>query len=173
MDPVTEQGLIDLVSLGNTLELSLYLNWCYYVKNKLSQEDLHRFNLECAEWRHTLGAYKQFQDLYCKHHCLKIDNGLHHPNMHIFQPSILFHAVSLYKYKQRMGAFGSNFNLDQLKSSFITHFQEFHPLIVNPFKQDINRPSDELHYIHTFEWPGPSFSVVSVPDTEDIEMAGR
>jgi hypothetical protein len=162
MDPLAPDGLLDLVTLGNLIELIRCLDRRSYTDGIPTFED--------AELEYARLAFAKFKILFCTHHHLIVDTQKVDPMTELFDISLLRFAVTLIVYKRRKSRFNTAFGLGELIKKIADHLSEFHARLVPKFTQDIQRPEDQLEYIRTFDWTGPDFTVGEGPSTPYQEV---
>jgi len=163
IDPTTTEGLLNLVALGNLLEICwIYDPRTYVPKN--SEQTVPA--VEIAQRSTIRRAYHDFQQSFAQRQHLKMDGKLVDPMTMFFQVSILHLTVSICKYKEIEPEANQVFSPEQLRSSAISHFYMYHPSLVKLLKQELAKPVKLLPYCKTFNWSGPNFEVV------DSRLAG-
>jgi hypothetical protein len=150
LDLRTPQGLLDLVALGNSLELAHLLDRRHWEK-AVPPEDV-------AERAHTRSTYAAFQEAFSRRHLLKIGNELHNPIKALFKPSLRQFAVTLVQYKTKMHNFDDAFTAGAFKKAIVGYFAA-HRVDELP---DLSQALKQIHldYCDSFEWTGPEFSIV-------------
>jgi hypothetical protein len=163
-------GLLDMVTLGNLLELSwVYDQRTYQDDDQWLQEEIHQ--------RSTITSLFQFfKDRFQAQQRLFIDGNHMEPMTGLFHPSLLRVAVQIYKYKQREDRLQQPFSSQQLGQHLVTHFKKLHPDLLPELMRDMEKEEEDLGYCNTFDWSGPAFTVVSIPENSadtDVPMAGE
>jgi hypothetical protein len=152
IDPRTTQGLLDIVALGNVLELSMFLDRRFW-NHAVPPED-------AAERRNIRLQYAAFQEKFSSNHRLRVGEQLLDPRPTLFKPSLHHLGVSLLHYKLHMREFDRAFTPAKLKTAILSYFTDYHRDLLDEVSADLNRPMEELDYCNTFEWSGPQFEIV-------------
>jgi hypothetical protein len=157
IDPTTTEGLLNLVALGNLLEICwIYDPRTYVPKNSKKTVPA----IEIAQRSAIRRAYHDFQQSFAERQHLKMDGKLVDPMTMFFKVSILHLTVSICKYKEIEPEANRAFSPEQLRSNAISHFYMRHPSLVKLLKQELAKPVELLPYCKTFDWSGPNFEVV-------------
>jgi hypothetical protein len=157
MDPLSMQGLLDMVTLGNLLEL------CWFYDEQAYQwvED----KTKTGQRKSVISLFSMFKDMFQSKQCLMIDGELMDPMTALFQPTLLQLAVQIFKYKQRETSDQRKypFTTRQLRRALYAHFEKLHPSLLQALKDDFAKSDGDLEYCTTFEWTGPDFTIVARP----------
>jgi hypothetical protein len=153
MDPETTNGLLDLVTLGNLIELLPYLDRRSYSDNIPPSED--------GEAGYARMAFANFKALFCANQHLIIDSQKADPMTALFDISLLRFAINLVTYKKKKYSFDGAFTPLELSSKITNHLYQYHRQLLPLFKKDIQRPEVDLPYLRTFDWMGPDFLVAT------------
>jgi hypothetical protein len=153
MDPMSMGGLVDIVTLGNLLELCWVYDGRTYIKGGIPQVDINQ--------RRTITSmFQYFKDRFQAQQRLLVEESHVEPTTGLFHPSIVQLAVQIYKYKKREDTAHHPFSVQHLRRNLVTHFKELHPDLVPELMRDMDRVEDP-EYCLTFDWTGPEFRVIS------------
>jgi hypothetical protein len=150
LDPRHAEGLLDLIALGNVLELSY--TWEFVDSTESQEAKRHRTRIS--------GLYQQFQRDFATTYGLKTVNGTEDPLDGLFRPSLLQFAVSIINYKNMMEGYETKISPATVRRMILQHFRGSYPLLVPELAAELGKPQDQLDYCKTFEWTGERFEVV-------------
>jgi hypothetical protein len=164
LDPRTPEGLIDLTTLGNLLDLSHCLDHRFY------SDDIS--DAEKAEMDHTRQVFQGFKSVFSKHQHLLFDMRQADPMDTFFNPSLLHFASSLIRYKTRMRTFDGTFSPMELKSAIFLHFEMHHKHLLSSLKEKCQADTSTVE--PSLDWTGPAFIIQEhthiQDDCEDSEL---
>jgi hypothetical protein len=169
MDPMSMDGLVDIVTLGNLLELCWVYDERTYEKVGISQA-------ETKQQRTITSMFQFFKDHFQAQQRLLVEGSHVELMTGLFAPSLLRLAVQIYKYKQREDVSTQPFSSQQLGRHLVAHFKELHLDLLMALKRDMDKAEEDLDYCLTFDWTGPKFTVISIPENSaraDVPMAGE
>jgi hypothetical protein len=161
IDVTTMDGLLDIVALGNLVEL------CWIYDPRVHGEDNEEEAIPLSEMaqRVALGeAYREFQRTFADRQRLVVDGQHVDPQTAFFDPSIVRLAVTLCKYKALEPEVNPAVSADMMVRCAREHFSQCRPSLLSAFDEESTRTVDDLSYYGTFEWAGPAFSVVRKPE---------
>jgi hypothetical protein len=154
IDPTAPQGLLDVVVLGNTMELVRYLDARFY--QTTPSETIN--DAELAEYDFITEQYSVFQKAFSNRYVMVIDEKRVDVINHLFKPSILHLAVSIVTYRRGTGSFEAGYDEAALEDAIRGHFIQNHPDLVEEYDRDL-REGQQLHYLKSLDWTGPAFSL--------------
>jgi len=163
-DFTTQEGLLDLVTLGNIVSLSHLLD----SRSGLGQGLLQGANAErlCAQ-----ADFFEFQDAFSKKFFLMFNGKKTHAQHGLFDPFILQLLVTIAKYKKMMGStFDAAFSFKTLYDGSLKYLRKYHPHLEQAFIQDMKKEKKDLPYIHSFEWLKPFTVVAGAYQDQNTEM---
>lgn len=144
-----------MVTLGNFLELSYLIDPKYHCEEKPPPPH------ELAGRNFIIAQYKIFQKMFCAKHRLLCGGQAHNPAKYLFKPSILHMAVTLLCYKSTVPGFSTAYNDVDLLRRVEDHFHKHHLELTDDLKAAMAASSCNLHYITSFEWQGPPFTIIN------------
>jgi hypothetical protein len=162
-DVSTQEGLLDLVTLGNIVSLSHLLD---------RRADVDRGLWEGAEAERICAQsdFLEFQEVFSEKFLLVIDGEKVHPQTGLFDPFLLQLLVTIVKYKEKMeDTFDDTFSFDTIHDDSLTYVRKYHPHLALKFQQDMKKGYNDLHYLQSFEWLQP-FTVSPKAQDQDTEM---
>jgi hypothetical protein len=167
-DCTTQEGLINLLTLGTTVSLS----------HLLEPDSGLEFGLQkgaTAERRCIHADFLEFQKVFCKRFCLMMDENKVHPQEALFDPLLLQLLVTVAKYKQKVqDTFDSRSTFKALENGILAYLKQHHLHLVSKFIQEMNKDIQQLSYVHFFQWSKP-FTVIPLfdGDVEVVESGGH
>jgi hypothetical protein len=174
MDFTTQDGLLDLLTLGNTISISHILD----PNNDLEPGMRRRAE---AERRCVHADFLIFQNDFSKKFFLVVNGKKMTPKEGLFDPLLLQFLVQLMKYKQEMhNIFDSRFTSTQLYDKILAHLHHYHLDIVPAFIQKTKKGASSSPCSSFFQWGG-QFSIVrgsidkemeGINSAQDVEMNG-
>jgi hypothetical protein len=165
LDPTTKQGLIDVVTLGNCLELAKTFDIRDFPFDDGDESDCEVGipALEAVQREALFQMYSAFQDRFCDRFVLEVDKKLLDPWAAFFKPTLLNLAVSIYKYKEIHDAACPSIPSKGVRDRLETHFRINRPMMLGELLGLMDKPIDQLPFCQTFEWIGPDFTIVPKP----------
>ena len=164
LDYTTEQGLLDLLTLGNIVSISHLLD---------PRGGLDRGLQQAAEAERCCiqADFLAFQDAFSKRFFLLMDGIKVHPQDALFDPFFLQLLITVVKYKQMMqNTFDATFSFKALYSGVLEHLQKHHSHLASTFVEDMKKENAELPYLRFFQWSKPFTIVSGVHQDQDTEM---
>jgi hypothetical protein len=164
LDYTTEQGLLDLLTLGNIVSISHLLD---------PRGGLDRGLQQAAEAERCCiqADFLAFQDAFSKRFFLLMDGIKVHPQDALFDPFFLQLLITVVKYKQMMqNTFDATFSFKALYSGVLEHLQKHHSHLASTFVEDMKKENAELPYLRFFQWSKPFTIVPGVHQDQDTEM---
>src|ERR1700722_5609865 len=144
MDVRGEEGLLDLLALGNLLEIS----HTWELQNEFGSED----SRGRTQRQHITSLYSRFQQEFSRRQRLKLktSNACVDPVKFLFGPSILQLGVGIIQYKTSMKGFDTQLKVPRIKESLLTHFKRWHHDLVPLFLELLAQPAEDLEFLKTF-----------------------
>lgn len=139
--------------LGNLLELA----------DILAITQSHRVEF-VKQREYVQRAYAEFCALFSLQYRLKVDSDGEQldPMAHLFEPSMIHLAVTLINHKEHVKMLDESFSSTKLRKALITHFKTYRNHLLKRFEKQLKDTSES--HIYTYEWIGPSFTVVKAND---------
>jgi hypothetical protein len=159
LDATTMTGLIDIVTLGNLVELCWAYDPSRNEETQKGQGARARSDLIDAQRVNVLKMYLKFQREFALKHRLTINEEALDPDTALFRPSILRLAVSICQYKKREDRTNPELTYEMLSKRIQGHFQVHRPELLQELREDLEKDPNDLSYMVSFDWMGPSFEV--------------
>jgi hypothetical protein len=160
------QGLLDIVTLGNCLELAKTFDIWDYASDD-GDEGIPE--VETAQRAALFDMYSAFQEHFCERYVLDIDKKLSDPWEVLFRPTLINLAVSIYKYKNLQDGVSPSMPSKGVRERLETHFRFNRPTMLVELLALLECPIEQLAFCRTFDWMGPDFSIVPKPANFAVE----
>jgi hypothetical protein len=165
IDPTTPEGLLDVVALGNTMELLRYLDPRFYrTHSGVVNPSETICSAESAEHDFITAQYFDFQEAFSERYAMVVNDERVNVINGLFKPSILRLAVSIVTYRKTMRSFQAGYSVTSLASAIKRHFQAHHPDLVQQYNRDIQ--AGQPDYLHSLDWTGSEFAL----ESNDVQM---
>jgi hypothetical protein len=145
-DITKQDGFLDVVALGNLLELGELLDKRFHL-GQLSKQD-------AEEHRIARFSYHSFQKWFLKQYVLACDESIISPSA-VFDRALCQFSASLILYKRKSASVNQTDKPPPKMFQAIVEdfFSEVHPGLVNTLKQLVRSEEGSLY------WTGPDFSI--------------
>jgi len=175
IDVTRWNGLLDIIHLGNTIELSFFWKKLAYEIAFDPEKDLLLAQLQ-QHFNNWMSLKRTFSELYCLKHGEETLN----PTLFIHQLMVQF-AVNIIKYLEEVEA-DEDLKLPNwlgskpLEEKYREHFRLYPKGTLEMFDELVAKPLAQLPFCNSFEYLGPEYAVVPLQETldeKDVEMGGK